>query len=183
MAAICCVPLLLCGGLLTILATMGVGGSTDAADTVYAMNGAVNNKECIEAPAAAAQETALEEGYSTDSSASANMTSDCAAAILSIEIISQPESEAYARIFTEPEKMYAIMDAIQAFQDAPDTIRGGSGVGDCEGMAFRIIVTEETVVREYTLFNNALTIDGEAGWLVNPEAFQTLLQLIQTEGD
>lgn len=178
-AVVLCMPLLLCGGLMMMLASMGFGGSTDTADAAYSMNGAVNNKEYIEDPAAAAQEPALEEGYVTDGSSA----SDCVAVVLSIEIISQPELEEYTRIFTEPEKMYAIMDAIQAFYDDPDTVPGGSEVGDCEGMTFRIIVTEESITREYILFNNALTIDGDESWLINPGAYQTLLELIQKTAD
>ena len=89
--------------------------------------------------------------------------------------------EAYARVFTVPEKTGAIMDAVQAFFDAPDTVIGSDDLGFCEGMAYRIVVREETNTREYLLFNEALNADGL--WYVNPECCRDLERLLLQEGD
>ena len=147
----------------------GFGASSETA--AYSMNAAVTMDECAEEPAAAARgSNEMEGNLGTDGSY---------AAIMKIEVTSQPEMEEYARTFSDPQQIEAIREAIQAFFDDPDTVPGGDNVGSCEGMSYRIIVTEETITREYTLFNNGLS--SEDGWFVNPKCYKVLEELIIQE--
>lgn len=182
-----CLPLLMCSAALMMAISGGFGGSTKEIGADNAMS-----MECMDAPAAvevepeapAAEAPAAEMDQSiSGSSDGLGDNSDCNAVVLSITVTSQPEAVEYSRTFTDPEKIYAIMDAIQAFYDDPQTVPGGSEIGECEGMGFKIVVTEETITREYILFNNAITADGEGEWLVNPECCNTLEKLIRQEGD
>ena len=177
--ALACLPVLICCGGFFALVTGGFGGFGASGETeaVY-QNAAITSDACMEAPAAAEEEAGIEpaEGELESSSGSSSDP-----AVLSIEVTSQPEMEEYARTFTDPEKINAIMDALQAFYDDPGTTIGGSEVGECEGMGYRITVTEENVIQEYTLFNNALSDDGI--WYVNPACYQALEKLILQNGD
>ena len=173
-----CLPVLLCCTALLALSG-GFGKSAESTANTAMAEDAAQSVECMDAPAAAMEEADQELGNGKWENFSDGTGS---AGVVSVEVISQPESEDYARVFTDPVKTAAIVDAIRAFCEDPDTVIGGSETGDCEGMSYRIIVTDETAVQEYVLFNQAL-LDTEGIWYVNPGCYRVLEELILQESD
>ena len=171
MIAALCLPILLCGAAWMMLMSQASGGASDSANMEADM---AVSEECMEAPAAAAPEEAVREESITDGSG-------CTAVILSVEVRSQPEAKEYDRHFTDPDTMYAIADAIQEFCDDGNTIISADEPGDSEGMAYRILITEERIVREYYLFNDALNA-GDT-WYINADRYRQLVQMIYRQAD
>lgn len=170
-----CLPVLLCSAALMMVFSGGFGGSATEMGFDNAMSVECKEAPAADVPAAAIEDVAPEEGSRLGD------PSGCSGVVVSIEITSQPEQEEYSRVFTDTEKIYAIIDAIQAFYDDPQTTPGGSEIGECEGIVFRIVLKEEAATRTYTLFNNALSADGDEEWLVNPVCYKTLESLIQQD--
>ena len=183
MIAAICLPVVMCGGGLLALLSMGMGGSTMG----VAME-SDKSAQYVEAPAAAAPAPeSIEEECAMDSvmdmePGEGNMQSGkMEGYVISITVASVPEQEEYARAFTDKEHNSAILEAINAFQTDSETIIAGKELEDREGLAYVITVTWENRIGEYVLFSDALL--AEEIWYINPECYRTLEKLIQLEGN
>ena len=182
--ALACLPVLICCAGFMAVAAGGFGGfGASSESAAYSMEMMDN---CAAAPAAAEEAKETPECDLAAPQEAAEMEGNLSGAgsttaVLKIEVTSQPEMEEYARTFTDAAQTGEILEAIQAFYDDPHTLLVDAESGSCEGMGYRIIVTEEARSREYVLFDDTLCC--EDGWLMNPECYRALEKLILREAD
>lgn len=170
LAMVPCVTVCLLGAFLLLVP---MGGS----DTASAEMAVLDHEEMNQVYQPEESPAAAEPNYST------SVTGDVGV-IPSIRVYSQPESEQYDREFTDPKQIKAIMDAISEFynSDAPEEMP--EGFGDCNGMRYVILVTDENGIHSFTLFNNGLYSEEEQGWVgVDKAAFDALEELIRQKSE
>lgn len=183
MIAAICLPVVMCGGGLLALISMGMGGSTMG----VAME-SDKSAQYVEAPAAAApapeaveEECAMDSVTDLEPGEGNTQNSKTQEPVISITVTSVPEQEDAFRVFTDEEHNSVILEAINAFRTDPETVIASEELEDREGSAYVITVDTGTGTREYVLFSDAL-LDEEV-WYINPECYRALERLIQLEGN
>lgn len=193
LTAIGCFVLVFTGFYMSVPLT-GLGGSStgtaENAQMAYGVmdmekNSAVLYEAPAEAPGAVMEDGTMEAQEETcQNSMMAGSSTSRRYDVISVEVISNPASEDYARVFTDGEKIAAVMNAIEYCYTIVGLSEMTEDTGDAEGMSYEIVITYEDGTACYTLFNGGLFSEEEGRWIaVDEAAYDRLEEAISQAAD